>query len=74
MNEDKQKMDKWWQHEGLDRTHMLLVMLQEGLGYEDNLHPSIWNKKCEKLLSKATSALAGLYQAIGEWQEDDESK
>ena len=47
MNEDKQKMDKWWQHEGLDRTHMLLVILQEGLGYEDNLHPSIWNKKCD---------------------------
>ena len=47
-------------------------MLQEGLGYEDNLHPSIWNKKCEKLLSKATRSLADLYQAIGEWEEEEE--
>ena len=73
------KIDKWWQHEGLDRTHMLLLMLEQGLGFYDPycefadkpVHPSIWNSRCEKLLSKATSALAELYQAIGEWEEED---
>ena len=78
--DDKPKMDKYWQHEGLDRTHMLLVMLEESLGFYDPdwelidkpLHPSIWNSRCERLLSSATSALAELYQAIGEWEEDSQ--
>lgn len=82
MNEDKQKMDKWWQHEGLDRTHMLLVMLEQSLGFYDpdmelsagKMHPSIWNQKCQMLLCKATGTLAELYQAIGEWEENNESK
>ncbi|MOA23698.1 hypothetical protein D3C78_1443340 [compost metagenome] len=71
-----EKIDKWFQHEGLDRTHMLLVMLQESLGFVDKdcdiqegLHPSIWNAKCENLLDNATKALAELYSAIGEWEE-----
>lgn len=66
----------WYQHEGLDRTHTLLVMLDELLGYadsdgftdEDKVHPSIWNERCKKRLSDATCALADLYQAIGEWE------
>lgn len=72
----KEQNNEWYQHEGLDRTHMLLAMLQEALGYVDHdsdectTHPSIWNKKCEKLLSKATTALADLYQTIGEWEEE----
>lgn len=72
------KIDKWFQHEGMDRTHMLLAMLQEALGFYDpdmdlsygKMHPSIWNDKCERVLNEATIALANLYQAIGEWEED----
>ena len=75
----KEQNNEWYQHEGLDRTHMLLAMLQEALGYVDEdsdectTHPSIWNKKSEKLLSKATIALADLYQAIGEFEVSEES-
>ena len=70
-------MDKYFMLEGLDRTHMLLAMLQEALGYVDEdsdectTHPSIWNKKCKKLLSEATTALADLYQVIGEWEKEE---
>lgn len=72
------KIDKWFQHEGMDRTHMLLVMLQESLGFYDpdmdlsdgKMHPSIWNDKCERALNEATIALASLYQAIGEWEDE----
>jgi len=72
------KIDKWFQHEGLDRTHILLVMLEQSLGFYDPdceltdkpVHPAIWNSRCEVLLSKATSALAELYQAIGEWEDE----
>ena len=70
-------MDKYFMLEGLDRTHMLLAMLQEALGYVDEdsdevtTHPSIWNKKSKKLLSKATTALADLYQVIGEWEKEE---
>lgn len=71
------KIDKWFQHEGLDRTHMLLVMLEQSLGFYDpdcelsdgKLHPAIWNERSQMALSKATSALCDLYQAIGEWEE-----
>ena len=75
----KEQNNEWYQHEGLDRTHMLLAMLQEALGYVDEYsdevttHPSIWNKKSKKLLSKATTALADLYQAIGEFEVSEES-
>lgn len=71
------RMDKYFMLEGLDRTHMLLAMLQEALGYVDEdsdevtTHPSIWNKKSKKLLSKATTALADLYQVIGEWEKEE---
>lgn len=74
------KNDKWFQHEGLDRTHTILVMLDQLLGYGDDsedtkhhLHPSIWNKECENLLREATRNLAELYQKIGEWKEGGES-
>ena len=75
----KEQNNEWYQHEGLDRTHMLLAMLQEALGYvdedsnEETTHPSIWNSKCEALLSEATTALADLYQAIGEFEVSEES-
>lgn len=75
----KEQNNEWYQHEGLDRTHMLLAMLQEALGCVDEdsdectTHPSIWNKKSKKLLSKATTALADLYQAIGEFEVSEES-
>ena len=71
-------MDKYFQLEGMDRAHMLLVMLQEGLGYydpdaegEQTTHPAIWNERSAKCLSDATCALAELYQAIGEWEEEE---
>jgi len=75
----QEKIDKWFQHEGLDRTHMMLVMLEQSLGFVDPdqeftdrpPHPAIWNQRCAKALMDATSALCELYQAIGEWEEDD---
>lgn len=70
-------MDKFIQVEGLDRTHTILVMLQELLGYWDseiaegfNLHPALHNQKCKEFLLEATEALASLYQEIGAWEED----
>ena len=76
----KPKMDEGWMYEGLDRTHMLLVMLEQSLGFYDPdmeftdkpVHPSIWNSRCEQLLSNATIALGELYQAISEWEEDSQ--
>lgn len=75
---EQSKIDKWYQHEALDRTHTILYMLQELLGYCDkddefediNLHPGIWNERCKDSLSTATQALAELYQAIGEWEDE----
>lgn len=66
-------MDKLDILEGLDRTHMMLVMLEQSLGFVDPdrpPHPAIWNQRCEKALMDATSALCELYQAIGEWEEE----
>lgn len=69
------KIDEWYQHEGLDRCHMLLNILGQAFGQPDEdfeastVHPSIWNEECNKLLSEATKALADLYQKIGEWDE-----
>ena len=59
------------QHEGLDRTHMLIAMLEVALGYpgEGNLHPAIWNDTCKDSLIKVNDALTNLYQAIGQWEE-----
>jgi len=79
--EESKHKTEWFQHEGLDRTHMLLVMLEQSLGFYDpdcefsdnKTHPSIWSSKCEGLLSEATTALADLYQAIGEWEEGENS-
>lgn len=52
----------WGCHELLDRTCMILEILEEHI-YK---HPSIkYSKKWEKLASKAGKALAELYQEIG---------
>ena len=67
-------MDKYFRHEGCDRTHMLLAMFEEAfgpIGDPINRHPSLHNERCIKLARKASSALAELYQAIGEWEEND---
>lgn len=72
-------MDEGWQHEGLDRTHTLIVMLEQLLGFYDpdcefsdnNIHPAIWNKACLNDLRAATSALLDLYQHIVEWEDDN---
>lgn len=74
----KEKNSVWYQHEALDRTHMLLVMLQESLGFHDSdgdfedvdIHPGVWNQECKELLSKVSCTLAELYQKIGEWEEE----
>ena len=58
----------WYQHEGLDRTHMLICMLEEAFSVNSEPHPSLHNKKCKKLVKKAERALAELYQKIGEWE------
>lgn len=71
------KPDKSYIHEGLDRTHTILVMMNELLGFYDpdcefsnnETHPAIWNSKCQFLLSEATGKLAELYTAIGEWED-----
>jgi len=75
------KNNKWFQHEGLDRTHTILVMLEQLLGHPSEppvddvwaVHPAIWNKECERLLRKAADNLAELYQKIGEWEEESEA-
>jgi len=75
------KIDKWFQHEGLDRTHTILVMLEELLGHPAEppvddvwaVHPAIWNDECELLLRKVTDNLAELYQKIGEWEEVEDT-
>lgn len=71
-----EKNNEWWQFSGLERSSMLITMLHESFGSEDadNLHPAIYNTKCKELLEKAGEALADLYQAIGEWSEEDEQK
>lgn len=65
------KIDKWFQHEGLDRVHILLSHMDLALGYPDNPHPSIYNKRCKKLLGKVYKNLSQLYQEIGQWDEEN---
>lgn len=66
----QEKNTEWYQHEALDRTHMLLCMLEEAYGREvDGYHPGIHNKECKKLVKKASKALAELYQKVGDWEE-----
>ena len=72
-------IDEWFQHEGLDRAHILLCQLEAAFGsaeasweatYEaQTAHPSIYNQRTNDCLKRATEALAELYQAIGEWDE-----
>lgn len=72
----RDKNNEWYQHEGLDRTHTLLVMLQELIGYCDSdtpledLHPSVWSDECKIELIKVTESLGTLYQLIGKWGDD----
>lgn len=54
----------WYQHEGHDRVHTVMEMLDCLL---EN-HPSLYNEECHKLLCKAQKALFSLYQKIGEWE------
>lgn len=76
----KEKNSIWYQHEGLDRTHMLLCMIEQAFGYydteatfdENENHPAIWNQECGELVSEATRALTDLYQKIGEWEPEEE--
>lgn len=58
MKEDK--MNVWYQHEGLERSSIILGLMEDILGsyctessYEENeesVHPSIWNEECGELL------------------------
>lgn len=72
------KINSGYQHEGLDRTHILICMLKQMYGFADyvpledqgeDLHPAIWNERCLKLLRTIQESAAELYQAIGEWEE-----
>lgn len=69
------KIDKWSQHEGMDRAHMMICMLQEAFGGdpwdEDHCHPALYNDKCKELAARIGSYLCDLYQAIGEWEENE---
>jgi len=54
----------WYQHEALDRIHSIQEMISVLLVD----HPGIQEKKHQKLISKARSTLAQLYQSVGEWE------
>lgn len=61
-------MDEYYQVEGLDRTHTVLIMLANLLGeVPGQTHPAIWNSRCSMLLETAQGALGALYQEIGAW-------
>jgi DNA-binding phage protein len=56
------KIDKFHAHEALDRTHMVLCILDDFVCY----HPVVKrNKKMKKLAHKASLSLSKLYQLIG---------
>ena len=64
----KRENSVWFQHEGLDRTHMLIAQMHEAFNEYDkkHYHPSLHSKECRRLARKASRALAELYQKIGE--------
>ena len=62
----KRENNVWYQHEGLDRTHMLICMLEEAFSVNSEPQPSLHNKKCKKLVKKAERTLAELYQHISQ--------
>lgn len=55
-----QKVDKWHRHEALDRTSMIIDIIDAHL-YD---HPAM-NPKDKQLLDKAMEKLFKLYQRIG---------
>lgn len=78
MSHKLNNMSVWHRHEGLERSHIILGLLEQTLGYYDpglhyeenrgTMHPSIWNEECGLLLAEAAAKLAELYQKIGEWE------
>ena len=72
----QQKNTKWYQHEGLDRAHMLICMVEEAfhVDHPEYHHPSLHTKKAKKLARMAGLALAGLYQEIGRWEKPKKVK
>ena len=77
----KPKHSKTFQHEGLDRTTMILNQLESALGFPESdgsegdgsdVHPSIYNDKCRRHLKKAFKHLSKLYQSIDEWEEGED--
>lgn len=83
-SESQEEINDGYQLEGLDRTHTLLVMVEQLLGhvsynehidkfddFDSEVHPSIWSDRCKYNLAKINYHLADLYQAIGEWTEED---
>lgn len=81
MEDQYPRINNWIQHEGLERSSIVLGLIEQIFGFYDtdasfeenreNVHPSIWNKECGLLLSTATAALAQLYQKIGEWEDGE---
>lgn len=77
----KPEHSKTFQHEGLDRTAMILNQLESALGFPESnesegdgidVHPSIYNDKCRRHLKKAFKHLSKLYQSIGEWEDGED--
>jgi hypothetical protein len=69
--------DEWFQHEGLDRTSMIIHQVYSAFGDSedpDELHPSIYNEECLAHLQATTTALCNLYQAIGRWEDSTETE
>lgn len=67
------KNDKWFNHEGLDRTSMIMDQLDNAFwGSANGLHPSLDTKEKVKLYKKAMRVLGKLYQKIGEREFKDE--
>src|SRR5690554_7226065 len=79
MEDQYPRINNGIQHEGLERSSIVLGLIEQVFGFYDtdisfeenreNVHPSIWNKECGLLLSTATAALAQLYQKIGRSEE-----
>lgn len=79
MEDQYPRIDSGFQHEGLERSSIVLGLIEQIFGFYDtdasfeenreNVHPSIWNEECGLLLSAATAALAQLYQKIEEWED-----
>lgn len=71
VTDDIRVMDEWYQHGGMERVVVILDMMENILGYGDDVHPAIWNDKCRELLHTAVDSMAELYQEMGAWEKPE---